>query len=118
MTSKAFKWSRWFGGGKADAEEQSAATTGGSIQSGEPVEVCVAANDLEAQVIKSFLESNGIPVMLQGDSISKVYGFTIGGMAEVRVFVPELLAPKAIELLEAGEEMDAEEATESGDAPV
>jgi hypothetical protein len=117
MTSKAFKWSRLFGG-KADAEEKSAATTGGSIQPGEPVEVCVAANDLEAQVVKSFLESNGIPVMLQGDAVSKVYGFTVGGMAEVRVFVPEPLAAKAIELLEAGEEEDEEEGTESGDAPV
>ncbi len=58
------------------------ATTGGSIQSGEPVEVFVAANDLEAQVIKSYLESNDIPVMLQGDAVSKVYGFTVGGMAE------------------------------------
>jgi hypothetical protein len=115
MTSKAFKWSRLFGG-KADTGEKSAATTGGSIQSGEPVEVCVAANDLEAQVVKSFLESNGIPVMLQGDAVSKVYGLTVGGMAEVRVFVPEPLAAKAIELLEASEEVDEEDATESGDA--
>lgn len=88
------------------------ATTGGSIQPGAPVEVFVAANDLEAQVIKSFLESNDIPVMLQGDAVSKVYGFTVGGMAEVRVYVPEPLAAKAIELLEA-----TEEAPQEGDEP-
>ena len=111
MTSKAFKWSRWFGG-KADAEEKPSATTGGSIQAGEPVEVCVAANDLEAQVIKSFLESNGIPVMLQGDAVSKVYGLTVGGMAEVRVFVPAPLASKAIDLLEADDDGAEEEGTE------
>jgi hypothetical protein len=75
-----------------------------SIHDDGPVEVCVANNDLEAQVVKSFLESNGIPVMLQGDAVSKVYGFTVGGMAEVRVFVPGPLAAQAIELLEAGEE--------------
>lgn len=79
-----------------------------SIHPGPPVEVCVAANDLEAQVVKSFLESNGIPVMLQGDAASKVYGFTIGGMAEVRVFVPEPLAAQAIELLESGGEEEEE----------
>lgn len=85
------------------------ATTGGPIQPGEPVEICVAANELEAQVIKSFLESNDIPVMLQGEAVSKIYGFTVGGMAEVRVYVPAPLAPKAIELLEAAEEAPDDE---------
>lgn len=93
------------------------ATTGGSKQPGGPVEVCIAANDLEAQVVKSFLESNGIPVMLQGDAVSKVYGFTVGGMAEVRVFVPEALASKAVELLEAGEETDEDEGSEEAGEP-
>jgi hypothetical protein len=112
VTAKPFKWSRWLGAGKAGVEEQSMATTGGSIQSGEPVEVFVAANELEAQVIKSFLESNDIPVMLQGDAVSKVYGFTVGMMAEVKVFVPELLAAKAIELLEETEEAADDDAGE------
>lgn len=89
-------------------------TTGGSIQPGEPVEVFVAANDLEAQVIKSFLESNDIPVLLQGDAVSKIYGLTVGGLAEVRVYVPAPLAPKAIELLEQAEEAAEDEA----DGPV
>lgn len=87
-------------------------STAESTHHGPPVEVCVAANDLEAQVVKSFLESNGIPVMLQGDAVSKVYGFTIGGMAEVRVFVPDALAAKAIELLESGGEEEEEEEDE------
>jgi hypothetical protein len=98
--------------GKTGAEEKSMATTGGSVQSGEPVEVCVAANELEAQVIKSYLESNDIPVMLQGDAVSKVYGFTVGMMAQVKIFVPELLAAKAIELLEETEEAADDEADE------
>ena len=88
------------------------ATTGGSIQSGEPVEVYVAANDLEAQVIKSYLESNDIPVMLQGDAVSKIYGLAVGGLAEVRVYVPAPLAPKATELLEAAEEAADDDAGE------
>ncbi len=115
MTAKPFKWSRWLGAGKAGAEEKSMATTGGSIQSGEPVEICVAANELEAQVIKSFLESNDIPVMLQGDAVSKVYGFTVGMMAQVKVFVPELLAAKAIELLEAEEDVSDDDGEEQAE---
>ncbi len=85
-------------------------TTGGSIQSGEPVEVYVAVNEMEAQVIKSYLESNDIPVLLKGDAASKIYGFSVGGMAEVRVYVPAPLAAKASELLEEDEEEPDDEA--------
>lgn len=115
MTAKPFNWSRLLGVGKASAKEESMTTTGGSSQAGEPVEVFLAANDLEAQVIKSFLESNDIPVMLQGDAVSKIYGFTVGMMAEVRVYVPAPLAPKALELLEAAEEEPDDEAEEPGE---
>ncbi len=38
-------------------------------------------------------------------------------MAEVRVFVPEALASKAIDLLEADDEGAEEEETEETDAP-
>lgn len=116
MTAKPLKWSRLPGVGKAGAKEESMTTTGGSSQSGEPVEVFVAANDLEAQVIKTFLESNDIPVMLQGDAVSKIYGFTIGGMAEVRVYVPAPLASKAVALLEAAEEDPGAEAEDLDEA--
>ena len=84
----------------ARKEDHVAAATGGSIESGEPVKVYEAASELEAEVIKTYLESNGIPVMLQGEALSKVYGLTVGKMAQVRVFVPAPLAPKALELLE------------------
>jgi hypothetical protein len=50
--------------------------------------------------------------MLQGDAVSKVYGFTVGMMAQVKIFVPELLAAKAIELLEETEEAADDEADE------
>ncbi len=53
--------------------------------------------------------------MLQGDAVSKVYGFTVGMMAEVHVYVPEPLAPKAIELLEAEEEAPDDDAEEPGE---
>lgn len=75
-------------------------TTGGGKHPGEPVLVYSAANDLEAQLIKTYLESNDIPVWLQGEAVGKVYGMVVGALAEVRVYVPEPLAQKAIELLE------------------
>ena len=88
-------------------------TTGSDVQAGQPVEVYRAANEMEAQVIKSFLESNGIPVMLQHEAISNVIGFSAGPLAEVGVLVPEPLAEKAIELLESSEEEDGEEDEDS-----
>lgn len=84
-------------------------TTGGDVQAGRPVEIYRAVNEMEAQVIKSFLESNGIPVMLQHEAISSVIGFSAGPLAEVGVFVPEPLAEQAIALLESDEEMDEDE---------
>ncbi len=87
-------------------------TTGGDVQAGRPVEIYRAANEMEAQVIKSFLESNGIPVMLQHEAISSVIGFSAGPLAEVGVFVPEPLADKAVELLESDEEPEEDEEDE------
>ena len=43
-------------------------TTGGGKYSDEPVQVYSAVNDLDAQVIKSYLESDDIPVLLQGEA--------------------------------------------------
>lgn len=92
-------------------------TTGGDVQAGRPVEVYRAVNEMEAQVIKGFLESNGIPVMLQHESISSVIGFSTGPLAQVSVMVPEPLAGKATELLESAEEEGEEEGgdTEAAD---
>ncbi|MEA3335661.1 MAG: DUF2007 domain-containing protein [Chloroflexota bacterium] len=75
-------------------------STGAGQQSGEPVEVYAASNDLEAQVIKSFLESNGIPVLLRGESLGTTLGVAMGRLARVSVMVPEPLADKATQLLE------------------
>lgn len=116
MTAKPFNWSRLLGVSKASAKEESMTTTGGSSHAGEPVEVFLVANDLEAQVIKTFLESNDIPVMLQGDAVSKIYGFTVGMMAEVRVYVPAPLAPRALELLEAAQEESGDDADSAGES--
>ena len=73
-----------------------------------------AVNDLDAQVIKSYLESNDIPVLLQGEAAGRVFGMMVGAMAEVRVFVPAPLADKARELLEEVSDDAPEEEGEAG----
>lgn len=83
-------------------------TTGGESQHSQPVEVYVAANYLEAQAIKAYLESSDIPVFLLDEAIGTTLGLTYGPLAQVRVFVPEPLAGRAQELLE--EQADAGDA--------
>jgi hypothetical protein len=53
----------------------------------------------EAEVMRSKLESAGIPCLLQRESAGAVIGITIGPLGEVRVLVPEPLADRAVELL-------------------
>jgi len=54
---------------------------------------------MEAQIIKGRLESEGIPVLLSYDSASLVYGFTVDGLGAVKVMVPEYLAEEAKDIL-------------------
>lgn len=61
--------------------------------------VYTAYGQLEAQVIKTKLESAGIPVLLDYESAGVVLGITVDGLGEVRVMVPETLAQEAEELL-------------------
>lgn len=47
-----------------------------------------AAGDLDAQIIKNYLESYDIKVILYEESIGKVFGFTSTPLGEVEVYVP------------------------------
>ena len=55
--------------------------------------------ELAAQVIKSHLESEGIPVLLKYESAGIVYGLTIDGLGEVRILVPQEFAKEAKEMI-------------------
>jgi hypothetical protein len=57
--------------------------------------------ELEAQVIKSLLESFGIPSVIQSQAPGSVYAFTQDGMAEFRVMVVKELAEEARRIIEA-----------------
>jgi len=59
------------------------------------------ARQMEAQIIKGRLESEGIPVLLSYESAGLVYGITVDGLGEVKVMVPKRLQEEAKEILGA-----------------
>ena len=63
------------------------------------VEVYRARNEMEAQVIRSLLESYDIPCLLKSNAAPSVHMFTMDGMAEVRVMVLDSMADRARELI-------------------
>lgn len=52
-------------------------------------EVYKAWGPAEAEVIKSFLSSHGIPCLLKGLVVQSVHPFTMDGLGEIKIFVPE-----------------------------
>ena len=63
------------------------------------VEVYKASSDMEAQVIRSLLESYDIPCFLKSNAAPSVHMFTVDGMAEVRILVLDSMAERAKELI-------------------
>ncbi|MCB0075011.1 MAG: DUF2007 domain-containing protein [Caldilineaceae bacterium] len=91
---------------QADPEQtDTGATTGGGTTQ-EPVVVWEAANNLEAQIVKGRLESEGIPAIIRGEAIGSIYGLTTGSLAATDVLVPAPLAEKAIDILSKPVEWD------------
>ena len=64
-----------------------------------------------AQIYKGKLEAADIPVLLKYESAGLVYGLTVDGLGEVRLFVPAEYAGEAEALLQDVVE-DAEEEEE------
>ena len=61
--------------------------------------VYVSQGPLGAEVAKSKLESEGLPVRLRYQSIGRVLGLTVDGLGKVEVLVPNAYADMARELL-------------------
>ena len=55
---------------------------------------------VEAEVIKGYLESNGIPCIFRGKVVQSVHPFSVDGLGEIKIFVAEKDYSKAKELLE------------------
>jgi len=54
---------------------------------------------MEAQIVRGRLQSAGIPAIVRGESMGRIYGFIYGGLAERDVLVPAALAESAEEIL-------------------
>ncbi len=52
------------------------------------VEVFITYDSIEAEMIKSLLESGGMPVILKSSKVAP-YPVNIGGMGEIRILVRE-----------------------------
>ncbi len=58
-------------------------------------ELMAVEGSLEAEIVKSKLESYGIPVLLEYESAGRIFGITMDGLGKVKVMVPRELAEEA-----------------------
>jgi len=63
-------------------------------------ELCRVNGPVEAEVIKNFLENQGIACILQGQMLQSIYPILIDGLAEIKVLVSENDLAAARELLQ------------------
>ncbi len=54
----------------------------------------------QGEIIRGVLESSGIEVKLEQEAIGKVYGLTVDGLGEVKVYVPKDKLEEAKKVLE------------------
>jgi len=74
------------------------------------INIYTAAGQLEAEMVKAFLESKDIQVILNQESIGRTLGLSAGYLGEVDVLVPEsqvIQASEFIALMESGEYSDS-----------
>lgn len=68
--------------------------------------VYTASGEVDAQQVRAFLEANDIPCSFHGESLRKTHGFTVDGLGQVEIHVPEAHVERARELLAAADEGD------------
>ena len=56
---------------------------------------------IQAEIMRGFLESQGIPVWLNQEGAGKAYGITLPALGTVQILVPSDAEKRALELLEA-----------------
>ncbi|HET9129797.1 MAG TPA: DUF2007 domain-containing protein [Terriglobia bacterium] len=81
----------------------------------EYVPVTTVEGQLQLSQIRSFLESNGIPSEVKGESTRNIYGLTLDGLAAAEVLVPKDQAATAIELLREADHGDLVIGSESAE---
>jgi len=73
------------------------------------IAVSTLQGELQASIIKSHLESEGIPVLLKYESAGKVFGLTVDGLGEVQILVPRQFAVEAKRIIEPQEDNKIED---------
>lgn len=63
------------------------------------VEAWHTHGEMEAQMVRALLDSNGIDVVFSGESLRLTHGFTIDGLAAVRILVRPEDAKRAQEVI-------------------
>ena len=74
-------------------------------EAGAPITIAEAQGEVEAQLLRGFLEARGIRAILRGEAVRNVHGFTLDGLGRVEIQVAPADAERARELmadLEAG----------------
>ena len=82
------------------------------------ISVYTANGMLDAEMIRSFLETAGIPSMLSHESAGTVFGLTLGPMGEVQVMVPADKSEDAKNILDAMEQGKYSQADDSETEPL
>ncbi len=59
-----------------------------------------AAGMIEANLVRAVLEAAGIPALVYGESAATAYGFTVGDMGRVDIWVPRERQAEALEIIE------------------
>ncbi len=65
--------------------------------------VTITQGLLQAEVVRTYLRSHGIPAILRYESAGRALGITVDGLGEVRVLVPARWERQARRLLRARE---------------
>ena len=76
--------------------------------------VYTVQGEFQAEVLRGLLEAQGIPVHLSQEGIARAYGFGVGPLSEVELFVPPNQIQAAKKVLESYKAGDFEE---SGNQP-
>lgn len=66
-----------------------------------PVLLQVVEGSLEANLYRSLLEAQGIPVMLRQEPAGTVLGINVGPLSEVEIYVPSSHLESAREIVDA-----------------
>ncbi len=80
-------------------------------------ELIVIDGMMEAEIIKSRLESFGIPAILKFETAGRLMGISMNGLGKVRVVVPEEELERAQEILDSIDNSNDSNDSEDSDPP-